>query len=977
MNKLKQNLKVGLASLLLLGATVAAQAQTYWANRGSDWGEPAANAFDGSPTTKWSQQTASPAQSGWIGGSYTAPVKFNQLIITSTSDGYYDAATLGKGVRDFKNWTLKASNDTLAGWVDLNTQTNIQFTGPTTSQTFNWVNETAYKYYRFYFINNGNGYTQVAELALSYVVPVPPEVDMFWSDRDGSGFSGTKEAGKAFDGILTTAWSQQVASPPGAGVITARYAMPKKFNKVEITNFDDGYGDEGQPANQTPRSFKSWVLKASNDTVAGWTTLDTRTNEVFLKPLNKPRVTNPYTFANNMEYKYYRFEFVNNGNSYVQMAELAFSFVAPPEVDMFWSDRDGSGFSGTKEAGKAFDGILTTAWSQQVASPPGAGTITARYAIPKKFNKVDITNFDDGYGDEGQPANQTPRSFKSWVLKASNDTLAGWTTLDTRTNEVFLKPLNKPRVTNTYTFANNMDYKYYRFEFVNNGNSYVQMGELAFSFVAPPEVDMFWSDRDGSGFSGTKEAGKAFDGILTTAWSQQVASPPGAGKITARYAIPKKFNKVEITNFDDGYGDDGQPANQTPRSFKSWVLKASNDTVAGWTTLDTRTNEVFLKPLNKPRVTNTYTFANNMDYKYYRFEFVNNGNSFVQMAELAFSFVAPPEVDMFWSDRDGSGFNGTGDKAAKAFDGFKSTPWSQQVTDNAGVITARYAMPKKFNKVNITNNEDLYGDGGLPANQTPRAFKNWVLKASNDTLAGWTTLDTRTNEVFLKPTGTGPARATNSYSFSNEVFYKYYRFDFVNNGNSYVQMNEIGFLDTTAVLPLTSLKLTGTESNGGARLVWNTKGEVNVASYDVLKQDANGVFVKITNVKAKANGDNTYSFFDANAALGNNYYQIKNIDTDGSSTTTSNVISVKVSNLESATSIYPNPANNGLVNVVASGAVESVTIYSVSNGIKFISKKFNGSNKSVQIDIQSLAKGVYIVEVSSKLSVTRKKLIVN
>ena len=188
-------------------------------------------------------------------------------------------------------------------------------------------------------------------------------------------------------------------------------------------------------------------------------------------------------------------------------------------------------------------------------------------------------------------------------------------------------------------------------------------------------------------------------------------------------------------------------------------------------------------------------------------------------------------------------------------------------------------------------------------------------------------------------------------------------------------MSELAF-SFEVITPLNSVVLSGSELNGGVKLVWNTIGEKDTKSFDVLRKNADGDFVKIGNVVSKENGDNSYSFFESNALLGNNYYKLKNNDINGNSTY-SNIAFVKVAALENAISIYPNPSTNGVVNVVSNKAIGSISIYSASTGIKHISKNYNSLSENVQIDIQSLPKGIYVVEITSSLSIVRKKLIVN
>ena len=124
------------------------------------------NLTDGIASTNWSVATKTVS---YLTFTYATPREFNTITLTS-------GANTGRNPKD---WTLKASNDTIAnGWTTLDTQTGQVFATTTTVKTYSFTNTTAYKYYRFHTtaVNGSSSTTNLGELALSKIILVaqPP-----------------------------------------------------------------------------------------------------------------------------------------------------------------------------------------------------------------------------------------------------------------------------------------------------------------------------------------------------------------------------------------------------------------------------------------------------------------------------------------------------------------------------------------------------------------------------------------------------------------------------------------------------------------------------------------------------------------------------------------------------------------------------------------------------------------------------------
>jgi len=128
-------------------------------------GEGVDKLIDGLLNTKWSVNTST----AWIQFSYLEAKTWNKYSLTSGNDD---------PTRDFKDWTLQASNDGIA-WTTVDTKTGQSFAARNTTVDFTFSNLSAYKLYKFNVTaNNGNtGTTQLSEIAFSF--GLEPEANIF------------------------------------------------------------------------------------------------------------------------------------------------------------------------------------------------------------------------------------------------------------------------------------------------------------------------------------------------------------------------------------------------------------------------------------------------------------------------------------------------------------------------------------------------------------------------------------------------------------------------------------------------------------------------------------------------------------------------------------------------------------------------------------------------------------------------------
>lgn len=103
-----------------------------------------------------------------------------------------------------------------------------------------------------------------------------------------------------------------------------------------------------------------------------------------------------------------------------------------------------------------------------------------------------------------------------------------------------------------------------------------------------------------------------------------------------------------------------------------------------------------------------------------------------------------------------------------------------------------------------------------------------------------------------------------------------------NSGNNfyYLGMVEINYETTT--LPVKLLSFTAKKTMLGNQLEWKATNEINNKAFEVLRI-TDGNAQSIGSVDAKNAAHNVYGFTDRQPTFGNNYYQLKQIDNDGTS----------------------------------------------------------------------------------------------
>lgn len=146
-------------------------------------------------------------------------------------------------------------------------------------------------------------------------------------------------------------------------------------------------------------------------------------------------------------------------------------------------------------------------------------------------------------------------------------------------------------------------------------------------------------------------------------------------------------------------------------------------------------------------------------------------------------------------------------------------------------------------------------------------------------------------------------------------------------------------------------------------LTWRTASEQDNRGFEVQVSTDGKTFKNIGFVESKVGTTSLvqdYSFRDAKAASGTNYYRLKQIDFDGTSEY-SKTIAVNIT-LASSSAVYPTLATND-VTVRLARTDEQVIIVVADIAGKQLAAVQNPSDRQVVVPVQHLQSGIYFVTV--------------
>ena len=186
-------------------------------------------------------------------------------------------------------------------------------------------------------------------------------------------------------------------------------------------------------------------------------------------------------------------------------------------------------------------------------------------------------------------------------------------------------------------------------------------------------------------------------------------------------------------------------------------------------------------------------------------------------------------------------------------------------------------------------------------------------------------------------------------------------------------------LGAGGALPVTLIDFTAELKNKSVLLQWQTASEHNLSGFIIERSADGNNFSPIGNVAAKGNSNIkiNYSTPDQQPLQGNNFYRLKIMDADGKFTY-SKIVVVNINDQLFTLNIFPNPAS-AILFVTASGENEKAIfrIVDVSGRKLHEEKVILNRNSSFTIDINTLPKGTYILQLNTKEKIQSRRFVKN
>lgn len=163
-------------------------------------------------------------------------------------------------------------------------------------------------------------------------------------------------------------------------------------------------------------------------------------------------------------------------------------------------------------------------------------------------------------------------------------------------------------------------------------------------------------------------------------------------------------------------------------------------------------------------------------------------------------------------------------------------------------------------------------------------------------------------------------------------------------------------------LPVLLVSFTGIKTLAGNDLRWETSQQKGIQQYDIERSTDGTHFGTIGSVKANQETSFTYRYNDAEPLSGINFYRLKIIEYNGE--TYSEIIRITNSNSNMIT-LSPNPAKNYVMLQTNNSDILNTKAKLTTIDGKIL-KEIQISQLPYSIDVSSLSKGIYLLQLEDK-----------
>lgn len=183
-------------------------------------------------------------------------------------------------------------------------------------------------------------------------------------------------------------------------------------------------------------------------------------------------------------------------------------------------------------------------------------------------------------------------------------------------------------------------------------------------------------------------------------------------------------------------------------------------------------------------------------------------------------------------------------------------------------------------------------------------------------------------------------------------------------------------LDTNLPVELSSFE--AHKAEGAVQLVWETETELENSHFDIERSSNGSEFTAIGRMlgAGTTNINQKYQFMDENPLSTENYYRLKQVDYDGT-TTYSEVKQVSFEAYLGEIEIFPNPTTDFITIKIPEGIKEEINISVFdANGRQMMSQEQTTDFLNTRLNVSQLGAGQYALRIESEQGVNTQRFTV-
>ena len=180
--------------------------------------------------------------------------------------------------------------------------------------------------------------------------------------------------------------------------------------------------------------------------------------------------------------------------------------------------------------------------------------------------------------------------------------------------------------------------------------------------------------------------------------------------------------------------------------------------------------------------------------------------------------------------------------------------------------------------------------------------------------------------------------------------------------NIYLSNITAQFPTIQTVLPVSLSRFTAKKVNNAVNLTWTTSSESNNSHFEIL-HSVNGIDFKVLGKVSGAGNSNkilNYLYTDYNPAQGVNYYKLRQVDRDATSTETK-VLAVKMGLKEENLYVFSDAAGSGYALISSTAPASGQLRVSDIMGKVLFAENVRVESGSTQFSLPVLPSGIYVV----------------